>query len=489
MGVCFWLSAGKDLWLDELFTWYQVRDKTFAGLLDATATGFNLMPPGHFLLLWLLDAVGCLTPFSARLVSILAASGGLLVLARIWRTLWGDRVALILICILIGSSAPLLTLAVEVRPYALSFFVAAVALNCCLEFLKDRRGSALLVVNALCSFALPFLSYPAGIYSAALVLALGVAGFIQRRPPSLAAIGSYLAGWAMFCILSFNTLIRQIGHNTLGLRQEAPHVSELFALYAGLVSFPLALLLVVLLGTLTNASEPPAPGESPDRRAESTLLIPFILWLLAPPVFFALAKMKLVTIWGERFLLPTAVAVVTAAGVFFAAYIRERRNHAPWLPLAAGVAAICSLIITALPFQRANRDTPVRRFAASLPDEYRAAPVFMAEMNTFFHLLHYSPRISEIHLYAGMPANQLLLAQVSSRLKPVLFEDIVKLPRFVVLLGVERPRTGEMEKEWNARLRGLRSESGFSVQKIPFPPNEFIQEMWYVQRAGLMPGE
>jgi hypothetical protein len=96
-------------------------------------------------------------------------------------------------------------------------------------------------------------------------------------------------------------------------------------------------------------------------------------------------------------------------------------------------------------------------------------------MNTFFHLLHYGDQTRDLRLYAATPANQALLGRVSRRLHPIADENILRLPRFVMLV--------DSDSAWADKLRGQFAQRNLTVNETHKLGNEFIQELWVVERA------
>jgi hypothetical protein len=472
--ACIGLSAGKDLWLDELFTWYQVKDKSFLALREATKTGFNLMPLGYFSLLWGFDRFGLLTVWTARLLSIGAAVGGVLVMARLWRRWWGAEVALALIGILVGSSAPLLTMAVEVRPYAISFLLATISLDCGCRFLRGEIDARLWGLNAGCSFALPFVSYPAGAYSAALALAvaLGSSGCSYRR--RLGVMASYATGWVVFLVIALPTLREQTRSNPVGIRNAVPHVPELLGTYSTLVWFPLAI--AVALGVVMAFSRQPEENarEEPANSADIRLVSFAVLsWLLVPLAFFILAKMGGPTIWGERFFLPTAAAVVTIAGPLLAA-LRSRGSSTTLWPIGVGLAAVVSILAMAATFWRANQDAPVRGLPSQLTSDVTSVPIVVREMNTYFHLLYYGGAGLDLRLFADSQSNRRLLNQLSLRLKPVIEADLWQFSSFAVVV--------DGQDDWTNRIAADLARHHLTIAERHPVSNAFVREIWVVRK-------
>jgi hypothetical protein len=473
--ACLVLSGGKDLWLDELFTWYQVKDKSFASLRDATATGFNLMPLGYFSLLWSLDKVGVLTFWTARVVSIGAAVGGILVMIRLWRRWWGAHVTLVLTGILVGSSAPLLTMAVEVRPYALSFLLAVVSLDCACRFVRCETTWRIWMLNAGCSFALPYTSYPAGAYSAALAMGIVVAGVHRGQRPLAGAMTSFAAGWGLFFAVGLQTLADQMRSNPIGVRNAAPHVTELFEIYSTLVWYPLAIVLVVGIGTmLSQRTDRHGSDETANLPASGGFTWPMLHWLLVPAAYFILAKIRGPVIWGGRFFLPTAAALTTAAGPVVAAFLNRRPASGRWC-VAVGLAAMISMLAMTSTFWSANRDAPVRRFSCQLTPDVASLPIVVREMNTYLHLLYYGDRRLDLRLYADDQANEHLLRRVSARFNPVVGTDLWQLPAFAVLV--------DQQVEWTNRLATDLAGHHLMIAERRPVRNDFVREIWIVRKA------
>ena len=476
--VGLWLNGGKELWLDELFTWYQVSDKTLAELFDATATGFNLIPAGHFLLLWGLDQMGVLVPDDARLISLTAMAGGLLLLSRLWRRLWGSEVALILVGVLVGSSTPLLAMAVEVRPYALGFFLAVLALRCALALQANPGHRRAAWWNGVLSFALPFVSYPAGLFSAALFAVQFAQDGLRRKTPSAAVVISYLAGWTLFLLVGGRTLLGQIELNPAGLGKLSPRLVDLLGTYAALVAFPLGIAVTLALAKFVDGRSEESFAAQQKTQPVHSLPLAFVAWLLVPVVFFILANARIATVWGERFILPTAVAIVSMAGPALNDSLRQRRRLGRWLALGMLGVSVASLVATAVSFHKANGDTPVNRLAreiAEIAGPLPQVPWVISEMNTFFHFLHYGDQTRDLRLYAATPANQALLGRVSRRLHPIVEEDILRLPRFVMLV--------DSDPAWADKLRGQFAQRHLTVNETHKLGNEFIQEIWVVERS------
>ena len=89
----------------------------------------------------------------------------------------------------------------------------------------------------------------------------------------------------------------------------SPRLVDLLGTYAALVAFPLGIAVTLALAKFVDGRSEESFAAQQKTQPVHSLPLAFVAWLLVPVVFFILANARIATVWGERFILPTAVAI------------------------------------------------------------------------------------------------------------------------------------------------------------------------------------
>ena len=139
--------AVRPIWTDEAFSFYQVANRSLAGLFRSFEAGVNALPYAYFLVLWAVDQLIGLNPLTLRLPSAVLALASLILLHRLLAKPCGHLNAFIA-CVAALLLAPDFVLySHEARPYALYLLAAVLCLQSGIRVLQpmscrrpDRTG-------------------------------------------------------------------------------------------------------------------------------------------------------------------------------------------------------------------------------------------------------------------------------------------------------------------------------------------------------------
>lgn len=143
------------LWIDELYSMFAVHPTV--GFMEMLEGQRALQPPMYFVVLWAWFKVFAYTEFSARLLSVVAGIGCIIVSGLLGRQIKNDRVG-IGMALLVAFNRSQLLYSVEARFYVFVYFFAALSLLLYWNILQKKNNSLLpygvkgMVDAALCYF-------------------------------------------------------------------------------------------------------------------------------------------------------------------------------------------------------------------------------------------------------------------------------------------------------------------------------------------------
>lgn len=146
----------SSLWLDELGTWWVVKD----GFGDAVhrALTFHGQSPLYYLIVWSTRVVGGHSEAILRLPSLLAAVASTILLYRLARNLIGREVARLSVLVFVATQTVAFE-ASEARPYAMATLAAIASTYALVRWLDDGRRWLPGLVYALLAIAVVWLHY------------------------------------------------------------------------------------------------------------------------------------------------------------------------------------------------------------------------------------------------------------------------------------------------------------------------------------------
>lgn len=313
--------ATAPLWMDEIFTYYQVDAKTFPQLLDSLHSGINQLPYLYFLLMWLLGQWVTLTDPVLRMPSAVFAVATAAVLHRWLSRRFGHAVAFAAVVGALYLSVESRRYMAEARPYSLYALAAMLNLVSASRLVGDERGSAgRWWWNAVASGLLPSIHYTGIVYSGGL---LGAALLSAPRdwPHWRRVAASFTAGWLIFGLIHFGQVSEIVAAG--GARWiPRPDAAEAFNVLVsqlklpGIVAWMCAAGLILRMFAAAGASGGgTAPGSGPATAEDRFFCWAAVAWLLFPSVLFLMAAAGLPNMALSRYFQPSHLAVATASAL------------------------------------------------------------------------------------------------------------------------------------------------------------------------------
>ncbi len=316
------------LWLDELGTWWVVKD----GLQDAIdrAIEFHGQSPAYYVTAWASTTLFGKSELALRLPSLIAMAVATVLVYRLVLRLF-DRETARLALFTFVASGPIAFAASDARPYACAIaalLAATVALVRWLDEGADRWGVAFVLLAGLAIWfhylvALGFIAH--AVYAAVRIRA----GESRVSWGRLALAAAGLLVLVLPLAAQFASLWGRRGSLTT---PDDPSPPDLFLALVAPVG-PVALLLGALLARVTGAI---SLSRVPARHHTLAVLAP---WLIVPPAFlFFLSVGTPLKLMSARYYLSAA----PAAAIFLAWAIRAIEPSTA-RRIVAGVLAICSV--------------------------------------------------------------------------------------------------------------------------------------------------
>jgi hypothetical protein len=328
--------ATAPLWMDEIFTYYQVDAKTFPQLLDSLHSGINQLPYAYFLLMWLLGQWVTLTDSVLRMPSAVFAVATAAVLHRWLSRRFGHAVAFAAVVGALYLSAESRWYMAEARPYSLYVLAAALNLVAASRLVADERGSVgPWWWNAVASGLLPSIHYTGLAYSGGL---LGAALFSAPRDWShwWRVAASFAAGWLVFGMIHFGQMSEILAAG--GARWiPRPGAAEAFHVLIAQLKLPEIVVWLCAAGMVLRmfaaAGAPgPAPGSGPATAEDRFFCWAAVGWLLVPAVLVLMAAAGLPNMALSRYFQPSHLAVAMASALVLNPFLNRGGFWPPRAP-------------------------------------------------------------------------------------------------------------------------------------------------------------
>jgi hypothetical protein len=363
---CILWSAHKQAWMDEIFTWKEVSDRSLCHLYYAIQHGADGGQPLFYTTAWLWAKAFGTGVLTLRLYSSVAMCGALLVTWRAIRHFYGVWATAFGVLAFWGTSGVLLEQNVEARFYGLYMLTVAITVDLYTRLVTRPAPTPWLLALAFLSQTALVLTHVLGlIYSALILLALMLFDAAKDRLRWKLYL-VYAAGW--LALLVWAPAIRSsmaagkphgwiamptvtdlrsaylFADSLPWLRLFKRHSFELgfqivrrtaeFVIYTSLaVVFLLGLRRISKLGWRTIADP-----------KGSLLLLAYIL-LSAPMLLFVLSHL-ITPVFVPRYFLPSGIglAIVLAAAV--EALGADGHSRLRWVPRAMWAAIVLLLVIS-----------------------------------------------------------------------------------------------------------------------------------------------
>ena len=474
------ISLEKEPSLDELYTYYLFKDKSFSEFLPKEYTTINLMPQGYFLMLSIIDHVFDLGMTGMRIPNLILSIMAIIIFFLLLRTRYEATVSSLTTSVIFCHFTTLAHQLVEARPYMLFLVLSLFQILIIIQ--RAHTGKRYLIyANAIVSFLLPFSFYFGGIYSSICCLGL-VFLYMNNKEFDKYLVLSFAVGWGLFFVCC--TSVLQAQHQGRGemfwySSLESFRFWDLHNLYAAFLSFPYAVLPpLILLGAFLRKLDCPVIKNYSENN--STLLINVIIagWLTVPLVIFGLCKFRILHTFEIRFFIPTCFAFGWLIAHIIENYlnyistckfnISSSRFRMPYFTaifvIFLGSVLHCTYFVASYYRSLSSTTSPDAEYARI------DAPILTYNHNQFFHLsFNNSDFDNPTYLLLDYTSEKDFFRQYSPKLNTLSLEsEWNQLQRFCFLFNANTIDVDE--------LINVFKDKGYNVKgsmnlNLPFTPN------------------
>jgi 4-amino-4-deoxy-L-arabinose transferase-like glycosyltransferase len=295
----------SSLWVDELGTWWAVKD----GLGDAVDRAFRFhgQSPLYYAVVWVFRTVGGNSEAVLRLPSLIAAAVSAVLLYRLARTLIGREAARLSVLVFAAGQVVAFE-ASEARPYAMATTAVIAATYVLVRWLDDGHRWSLALAYALLAVTVVWLHYlfalalvPHALY-AVMRLRRGETEVSVRR---LATVAFLVAAGVLPLAVQLASLWDR--RSSLSIPSDGSVAGLAFVLV------PPVLAASLFLGSLLARMQGPVRIEPV--RARSSTLVLLSSWLVFPVVtLYLVSAFTPVTFLSPRYFASVAPAAALLAG-------------------------------------------------------------------------------------------------------------------------------------------------------------------------------
>jgi hypothetical protein len=342
---CVIWSAHKQAWMDEIFTWNEVSDRSLWHLYYAIQHGADGGQPLFYTTAWVWAKAFGTSILSLRLYSCAWMCGALLVTWRCIRRVYGLWATAFGVLWMWGASGLLLDQNAEGRFYGLFVFAVAVAVDVYLRLAARTTATRSLLIYSLIAQAALVLTHVLGLFYSALILLTLVLFDAFNGRFRIKVYLFHAAGWLALLVWIPAILASMAAGKPRGWIP-VPTFSRLFDAYFFWGFLPwlslvqrhapdflfqacrhgiqvATLLPVAVVLFFAGRKILGARGSFSPTQEDALLLVAFAL-LLMPIVLFAVSHL-LTPVFVPRYLLPSGIGI----SIVFAAFANKLSLHVP----------------------------------------------------------------------------------------------------------------------------------------------------------------
>jgi uncharacterized membrane protein len=279
--ACLWLvPLFSSLWLDELGTWWVVKDG-LAETVDRALT-FHGQSPLYYLIVWVARTVGGDSEAVLRLPSLIATAVSAVLLYRLARELIGREAARLAVLAFAATNVVAFE-ASEARPYAMATMAVIAATYALVRWLDDGQRWSLALVYAVLAVVVVWLHY---LFALALVPhVLYAFTRLRRRETEVSAARlMVVAGLVAAGIVPLAVQLTSLWDRRSSLAIPSTASVQDFAI----VLLPPVLVASLLIGSLVAGLEHRVQVAVPPARSSAVVLLGS--WLLIPVATLSLVS-------------------------------------------------------------------------------------------------------------------------------------------------------------------------------------------------------
>ncbi len=306
-----WLvPLSSSLWLDELGTWWVVKD----GLGDTVhrALTFHGQSPLYYVIVWIARHVGGNSEVVLRLPSLLAAAASAFLLYRLARTLISKEAALLAVLVFAATNSVAFE-ASEARPYAIANLAVIASTYALVRWLDQGQSWRPAIVYALIAASVVWMHY----LFALVLVPQAVYALVRLRRGQTEVPGRRMVAVAMVVVAAMVPLAVQLA-SLWDRRASLSIPADATALDFAVALLPPVLVASLFLGSLIARTRGPL-RISPVPARPSTLVL-LGSWILFPIVtLFLVSALTPLTFLSPRYYVSAAPAAALLAGWAIAA--------------------------------------------------------------------------------------------------------------------------------------------------------------------------
>ena len=419
---CILWSSRKQEWVDEIYTWTEVNDRSLWHLYYAIQHGADGGMPLFYTTAWAWAKIFGTGTLALRLYSCLAFCGALVIVWRTLRRAYGVRSTAFGTLMVFGTSALILDQNAEARFYGLYTLTVAIVIALYARLAEQENPKLTLLAQAMLAQAALVLSHVLGIIYGALVLfalvlfdackrrfrirvylfqAAGWLALIVWVPAIRASIAAGKPhGWIPMPVLrdflsscSFDMWVNPIllAQLNAGLTQRS--YENLFAHWVR------HLLLLLVAASLLIAAVRlwrGVTGDPNEREFKKIALMMVAISILTTPLILLILSHLITPVYVPRYALPSALGLALILTAFADALGLDRIHKlqsvagvtwAVLLPVLVSMPVISALILDS---GKANPEyLDVSQLDAAVPAN---VPVVVGWQHDFFKVMRYSKR-------------------------------------------------------------------------------------------------
>jgi hypothetical protein len=386
--VLMWFPAHRELWYDELLTYYLARMPTLRQLLE-TAHQVDLSPPLEFLLVRLSTFAFGGSEAAVRLPSMVAFYAGSICLFFYMSRKAGAAFACFGLALLWCSDT--FFLGAKARPYALVFGLFSLLLLSWDRAVTAERRTAVLWGVAVANLAM-LAAHVFAPLSLLPFLAAEAVRFHRRRKPDYALWAALLLPLAVMAL--YIPLIHTYSGSLYppAFQASIPKIAKFYLHTLKEAGIGLAAILAVALIRIAVFRK--APGGTPTDHARAAIRpadYALFAFLLLSPAIANLVLLRSHGAFWPRYCITTSAGIFGGIAIFLAIRVR--------LPQAAAYAAVLVLVLVSV-----VRNTVLPAVHSRVPEDSLeqiapGLPLVAASGLTFIELDHYGSGALAARLY------------------------------------------------------------------------------------------